>query len=72
MQFGGILRGMRCCKCGEENPSITTVVRRAPGYSYGDVTICEVCLFKAVLGDAAYERAVAATSLPHTDKSVGT
>jgi hypothetical protein len=72
MTFSGMAYGDNdgppCEKCGSKGHSLSVSVRRDEGYTYGWVTLCETCLFKAVLGDVAYYRAVNRVSVPIKDE----
>jgi hypothetical protein len=56
--------GPPCVKCGSTRQGVSTVQRRDEFHKWGLVTICEPCLFRAVLGDTAFARAVNNASLP--------
>lgn len=56
--------GPPCAKCGSTAQGISTVQRRDEFSQWGLVTICEPCIFKAVLGDTAFQRAVNSASQP--------
>lgn len=56
--------GPPCIKCGSRRSGLSTITRRSEAYKWVTITICEECLFKAVVGDVAFHRAVNAASQP--------
>jgi hypothetical protein len=62
--------GPPCIKCGSCRSGVSTVVSRGEGYRWSTVTVCEECIFKAVVGDVAYQRAVNNASTPLVAETV--
>lgn len=60
MLFSGITRddGPPCVKCHACRPGVGTAIKGASG-NWHVLNICEQCLFRSVMGDEAFARAVA-------------